>query len=123
MSRKNASNIRHAQRTANLLQKLSAFFLQICQDNEKLRTLYISRVKLSSDGGLCAVFFHSNEGPEAFERLRPELVLYKPSMRTALARSLHSRRVPNLRFVYDAQFDKQRHVDDLIERLKQEGKL
>ena len=90
---------------------------------EKLRDLYINRVKLSADGSICTVFFHSNRGLEAFEELRPELVLYKPSMRSALAKSIHSRRIPDLRFVYDEQFDKQRRVDDLIESLKQEGKL
>jgi len=123
MSRKNTSNVRHAQRTALLLRELSALFLQITQDNEKLRELYVNRVKLSPDGGMCIIFFHSNSGPEAFERLRPELVLYKPSMRTSLAKLVHSRRVPDLRFAYDDQFDKHRRVDDLIESLKQEGKL
>jgi len=123
MSNKNTSSIRHAQRTALLLQKLSAFYLEITRDNEALRDMYISRVKLSPDGGLCTVFFHSNEGPEAFERLRPELVLYKTSLRAALAKSIHSRYTPKLLFVYDAEFDKHRQVDDLIEELKQSGKL
>jgi len=123
MSRKNTSSVRHAQRTALLLRELSALFLQITQDNEKLRELYVSRVKLSPDGGMCVIFFHSSGGLEAFERLRPELVLYKPSMRSALAKLVHSRRVPDLRFVYDEEFDKHQRVDDLIEKLKQEGKL
>jgi ribosome-binding factor A len=49
--------------------------------------------------------------------------MFKGSIRKALAQLIRGRYTPDLRFAYDATLDKQRHVDDLIDQLKDKGDL
>lgn len=123
MTQSRVSDIKHAQKESELHQKIAQFFIQIVQNDPALQNLSITRVKLSPDKGVCFVFFHAMGGISEYEALHKQLVLYKPSLRKALSQSIHGRYVPNLRFKYDEQLDKQRHIDDLIDRLKKEGKL
>ncbi len=85
--------------------------------------MYIEKVKLSPDGSQCIVFFYSDKGEERFKELLPRLILYKPSIRTALAKMMNSKYVPQLVFKFASGVEQQRRVDDLIEALKKEGKL
>ena len=117
------STIKHAQKESVLLHSIAQFFMQIMQDEPLLEGLTVTRVALSPDKGKCTVFFHTIGGLKDFEDKRKTLVLYKSSLRQALAKSLHGRYTPDLRFAYDQQLDKQRHIDDLIDKLKDEGKL
>ena len=123
MNSSRQKEIRHAQRESFLLRELSTFFLRITQDEPSFSVIYIDRVKLSSDSSLCTVFFYSDQGKEAFEKVMPQLILYKPSIRASLAKVSSGRYVPQLKFRYAEQIDKQRRVDELIDRLKREGKL
>lgn len=117
------STVKHAQKEAQVMREISNFFLRILYDEKRLFGLYVTRASLSPDKGMCTVFFHTSGGQQDFEEKRPVLILYKPSLRTALSKSLYSRYVPDLVFKYDAPFDKQRKVEDLMDRLKSEGKL
>ncbi len=116
-------DIKHAQKESALLQKIGQFFIQIIQDVPELARLSVTRVQLSPDKGHCTVYFHALAGINEYELLRPKLVLYKGSLRKALSQVMYGRYTPDLRFAYDAQLDKERHMDDLIEKLKREGKL
>ncbi|MGB8367425.1 MAG: 30S ribosome-binding factor RbfA [Candidatus Babeliales bacterium] len=115
--------IKRARKESLLLQEISTFFLRIAQEEPKLQDLYISRVQLSTDYGLCSVFFHTAGGNETFKEKLPLLILYKPSLRSAIAHAIQSRYTPELLFKYDEVLDKQKKVNDLIEKLKSEGKL
>ncbi len=123
MTQSRVSEIKHAQKESALYQKIAQFFVEIMQNEPELQKLSITRVKLSPDKGSCTVLFHSMGGIKEFEQLRPTLVLYKASLRKALAQTIHGRYTPKIRFAYDAQLDKQQRIDDLIESLKKEGKL
>ncbi len=123
MTQSRVREIKHAQKESLLLHQIAQFFIQIVQDEPTLQGLSITRVRLSPDKGMCTVLFHAQQGKQEFEQKRPTLVLYKASMRKALSQTIRGRYTPNLRFVYDEKLDKQRRVDDLIEKLKQEGKL
>ncbi len=115
--------IKRARKESLLLKEISNFFLRIAQEEPELQGLYISRVRLSTDYGICSVFFHTADGKAAFEEKLSLLILYKPSLRHAIAQAIKGRYTPNLIFKYDEIFDKQRKVDELIEKLKVEGKL
>jgi ribosome-binding factor A len=67
--------------------------------------------------------FDSSGGEADFKAKLGQLILYKPSLRAALAKSLQSRYTPDLTFVYDEYLEKTEKVDNLIERLKDEGRL
>lgn len=112
--------IKHAQREAQLLREISNFFLRITLDDPRLKGIYINRVKLGANRSLCTIFFFAPGGLEEYEAKRPFLVMYKPTLRTALAKSLNGRYTPDLLFDYDAQYEKQRKVDDLLEQLQRE---
>lgn len=121
MSHSRVSEIKHAQKESNLFHKIAQFFLQIKQDDPELQNLSITRVKLTPDKGTCIVFFAAPGGLKEYEAKRPALVLYKTSLRKALAQVIPGRYTPNLKFTYDEQVEKQRRVDALLEKLRKQG--
>ncbi len=123
MNNPRVREIKHAQKESQLLQEIGQLFVQMSQDEPALQGLYVTRVKLSPDKGKCIVFIHALGGLKEFEEKRPTLVMFKGSLRKALARLILGRYTPDLRFVYDAPLDKQRHIDDLIDKLKDDGDL
>ena len=123
MNNSRVREIKHAQKESLLLREIGQLFIQLSQDEPKLQGLFLTRVKLSPDKGKCTVFFHALGGIKEFEEKRPILVLYKGSIRKALSQTIHGRYTPDLRFTYDHVLDKQRHVEDLIDKLKDEGNL
>jgi ribosome-binding factor A len=123
MKRSRVSIIKHSQKESFLLREISQFFTQIALDYPELQRLYITRVSLAPDRSMCTVYFHTAEGQAGFKEKLPKLILFKPSLRSAIAKVYHGPYAPDLVFRYDDQFDKGRKVDDLIEALKSEGKL
>jgi ribosome-binding factor A len=115
--------IKHAQRASFILREVSELFLKISLDDSRLQELYITRVELSPDRGMCTIFFHTPLGNEGFQKLMPILILYKPSLRSALAKASHARYTPDLKFAYDTGIDHQNKIEDLFNKLKEEGKL
>ena len=110
-------DIRRAQRESLLLGQVSSFFLEITRDDKELEGLYIVRVRLSPDQSKLTVFVHTFGGLEAFEAKRPTLVLYVPSLRSALAKCIPSRRVPNIMFKFDAQREKVERINLLLQEI------
>ena len=120
---KQQQEIRKAQKESYFYREISQLFLQITINEPALSSLYINRVSLSSDGGTCVVLFLASGGKKDFEEKLPMLVLYKPSLRTALAKTSHGRYTPNIIFRYDEDHEKVEKINSLLDRLKQEGKL
>ncbi len=120
---KQQQEIRKAQRESYFHQEISKLFRQIAIDESSLNGLFINRVQLSSDGGTCVVLFLATNGRPEFEEKLPTLVLYKPSMRSALAKTSHGRYTPNLVFRYDEDYEKVEKINQLLDTLKAEGRL
>lgn len=108
------------------LRELSALLSRLVQDEPSLLPLYFTRVELSVDGGHLYVFcsflnaIGQEEGLKAFETIREKLVLYKGSMRKALAGACSGRYVPDLRFFFDESKEKERRVTDLLIQVSEE---
>lgn len=115
--------IKHAQREALLYKEISNLFIRLIYDEPSLSQVSINRVELSPDRSVCTVYFYSADGILDFDTKLHKIILYKPSLRSALAKILHGRYVPDLVFKYDEKFEKQKRVEDLIDKLKAEGKL
>ena len=115
--------VRRAKKAAVFLKEISQLFYQAAQDNPDLKDIYPSRVKFSPDMGMCVIYFYSPHGRAYFEQKKPTLILFKPSLRTAVAGQIPMRRVPDFVFHYDDEYEKQQKVDDLISKLKAEGKF
>lgn len=122
MSAPRQKNIKHAQKEALLLKEISRLFLQVTLDDPSLRDIQINRVKLSPDKGLCTVYFYAQGGEKAFNEKRKQLVLYKPALRHALAQQIPGRYTPDLRFKYDANFEKQLRIESLLESITDDEK-
>jgi ribosome-binding factor A len=120
---KQQQEIKRAQRESYFFREISNLFLKITIDEPRLSGMYINKVSLSSDGGTCTVLFLASQGRTEFEEKLPLLILYKPSLRSALAKTSHSRYTPNLIFRYDQDQEKVEKINRLLDKLKDEGKL
>lgn len=120
---KQQQEIKKAQKESYFFREISQFFHQIVIDEPRLNGIFINRVSLSSDGGTCVVLFLATNGKAEFEEKLKTLVLYKPSLRTALAKTSHGRYTPNLIFRYDEDQEKVEKIHRLLDKLKDEGKL
>lgn len=120
---KQQQEIKKAQKESYYYKEISQFFRQITIDEPVLNGIFINRVSLSSDGGTCVVLFLATNGKPEFEEKLKTLVLYKPSLRSALAKSSHGRYTPKLIFRYDEDQEKVEKINRLLDTLKAEGKL
>lgn len=114
-------NIRRAQKESLFLREISQLFTQAAMDDKRLMGVSLSRVSLSDDKSVCTVYFYNSGGVEEFKKIFNILVLYKPSLRKALAAKIQSRYTPELVFKYDEQFEKQMRLESLFEKIKHEG--
>lgn len=117
MKKSKVSEIKREQKKSFLLQEISALVRQITADEPKLSFLFVTRVELSRDGGICYVYFSTTTDKDAFDEGLPILKLYKPSMRKALAQAMHSRYVPNLVFRYDEAKEKERKITAILDKI------
>jgi ribosome-binding factor A len=120
---KQQQEIRKAQKESYFYREISNLFLKITIDEPRINGLFINKVNLSSDGGTCVVLFLATNGRPEFEEKLPILILYKPSLRSALAKTSQSRYTPNLIFRYDEDQEKADKINRLIDKLKDEGRL
>lgn len=117
---KPSSHIKRAQKESRLLREISQLLMKIAMDDPALNGIFINKVQLSPDKSVCNIFFYAMDGQEAFKKILPTLILYKPSLRKALATIIPSRYTPELVFKFDAQFEKQKRIEDLLEKIKEE---
>ncbi len=115
------SNVKRAQKESLLFREISQLFMQTALDDPRLNDVMVHRVQLSQDKGVCTVYFYTDKGEERFKEILNVLVLYRPSLRKALAAKIRSRYTPELIFKFDTQFEKQQRIDQLLEDEKQRG--
>lgn len=113
-------NVKKSQKESLLFRAIAQLFTQTMLDDKKLQGLFINRVKLSDDKGVCTVYFYTTGGLADFKEKLATLILYKPSMRHALAKTINSRYTPELIFKFDDQFEKQQRIEGLLEQVKGE---
>lgn len=117
---KRVSDIKRAQRESLLNKKLASLISTISLDDPRVAGIMLNRVQLSPDKGVATLYFYIPGGPEAFREKLEVLILYKPSIRSALSKLVPSRYTPDLVFKYDAQFEKEMHINQLLDTLKDE---
>ena len=115
-----APSIKKEQKKAFILKEVSAFVRQVTAEEPSLIPLFVTRIELSRDTGVCYVYFSTYTDRVAFEDGLKILKLYKPSMRKALADAMRSRYVPQLVFRYDEAKEKERRITGLLDEIQQE---
>jgi len=108
-----------AKKESLLRKVVSELFLQIKINDPKLENLSINRVVLSPDKSVLYIFFHITDGEKSFKEKFSQLILYKPSLRKAIAQAVASRYVPEIVFQYDKIFEKQCKIERLLDQLKE----
>ncbi|MBT4594301.1 ribosome-binding factor A [bacterium] len=112
-----ASQIRLDRKASLLRRQLSELFFALCDAEPDFSQLFITRVELSKDGGICTIFFSTYTTRDAFEELFDKLVCYRPSLRSSLAKMIDARYTPDLFFRYDDAKEKERRVTELLTKL------
>lgn len=120
MNQSNVHQIKRSQKESLLLKELSKMLLQLSLDEPELEGIFINRVQLSKDKSVCNVLCYDPDGIESFEKKKKYLILFKPSLRKGIAAALHSKYVPDIKFLYDAKFEKQQRIESIIDNVKQE---
>lgn len=112
--------IKRAQKESLLLREISNMYHSIAMEDDRLQGLFVNRVELSTDKGWVTVYFYTLDGFEKFEEQLQILKLYKPSIRKGLSSGIKSRYVPDLKFAYDAKFEKQQSLEHAMALAAQE---
>jgi ribosome-binding factor A len=111
-------SIKKSQKESLLYRVISQLIATTTLDDNRLTGVMVNRVKLSDDKGVCTVFFYTAGGLAEFEQKLPFLLLYKSSLRRALAKSIASRYTPELIFKFDDQHEKQQRIENILEKIK-----
>lgn len=114
---KTTTHIRRAKRESHLFRIISSLFSQQAVEDPRLRDIFINRVELNADGSICYVFFYTALGKNYFDDVLGHLILYKPSLRAAVAHELSGRYTPDIAFRFDEKFEKQQEMERLIDRV------
>jgi len=110
-------DIKRRQKASLLYKTISELFLHTAQEDTRLQELFVNRVELSPDKGVCWIYFYTAYGEDYFEQLRPVVELYESSLRKAIAQRVQGRYVPELRFAFDRQLEKQLRVEQILDTL------
>lgn len=127
MDRSSVSKIKRERKKALFLRKVSELIQSLASEDPLVASVFITHVELSADTGVCYIYFSAY--PDAtdrntktiFEEALEKLKLYKPSMRSALAKMLHGRYVPNLVFLFDEKREKVERINDLLDQAQEEA--
>jgi ribosome-binding factor A len=112
------SSIKRAQKESLLMRSISQLLMQITLDDTRIKDIFINRVSLADSKSICTIYFYSPQGREYFKEMLKILILYKPSMRAAIAKIMDARYTPDLVFKFDEQFEKQMKLENLLDRVK-----
>lgn len=115
---KRVSSIKRAQKESLLGKKIATLLNQIAADDPRIAELTLNRVELSNDKGTAVLFFYHPDGKDVFKEKIASLILYKPSLRAAIAKLVPSRYTPELTFKFDAQFEKELKINQLLDKIK-----
>ena len=115
-------SIKRSQKESLYYRIISSLLLGLIRENVELSPLFVSHVELSANKGACFVFFGAPD-EKFFNKHLKTLTLYKPSIRKALGSEIQTRYVPELFFKYDKKLEKQREVEELLNKLKIDGEV
>lgn len=118
-----AHEIKRQQKKSFYLRTITQLIQPLIYEDKVVAPIFASRIELSKDSGICYIFFASADiggSQEIVEQAIKTLILYKPSLRTALAKATQSRYVPDLVFLYDETHEKERRINELLDKVSEE---
>lgn len=130
MHKSTVADVKRERKKSLFLRELSVFIDTIAEEQPAVREVYLSRLELSADGGICYLYFAAiapldADQPGAEERYvhaLDVLKLYRPSLRKALAHGLQARYTPELMFLFDAKREQLDRINELLDKVQFELK-
>jgi ribosome-binding factor A len=116
--RPRVSTIKREQKKSQYFREISLLVQMLSQDEPSLRNVFVTRVELSPDSGICHVYFAMYVGEAPFKEALDVLKLYKPSLRSTLGQKVVARHTPDLVFHLDEAKEKERHIHSLLDEIK-----
>lgn len=122
MTKTYASDVKRERRKSLFLREITALVQELAIDEPAVAHVYVSNIDLSANTGICYIYFSSYKEPgeEIFGKALEFLKLYKPSMRKAFAARVQTRYAPDLVFMFDKAKEKERRVNDLLNKVQDE---
>jgi len=119
--------IKREQKKSLYLQKLTTILYQLSEEVPLLRNVYVSRIDLSADTGICYLYFatfpDANKSPqEVFDEALYHLKLYKKSIRKSFAQIIKARYCPDLTFLFDEKYEKVYSMNTLLTKVSDDLK-
>ncbi len=108
-------NIKKLQKESSILKSISSLVIELSSELPLLSKVSFIRVVLSDDKSFAKVFVYSSYGESVVLDFIKSLVPYIPSIKTSLSKMSDFRRVPNLKFFYDHQYEKVQYIESLID--------
>ena len=105
------------QRSESLaLRELSLILLKDSK-NEFLKKITITEVRIKNDLSLMSIYYTFYDGKkEDYEKALEEAKGY---LRSALAKKIKLRKMPDLLFIYDESLEYGNHIYDVLDKLKE----
>lgn len=128
MHRSSTADVKRERKKSLYLRELSIFIDSVAEEQPAVREIYLSRLELSADGGICYLYFAAISPTEEnqatplarFEEALEVLKLYKPSLRKALSQVIQARYTPDLMFLFDEKREKIDRINELLDQVEQE---
>lgn len=114
----NVSDIKRKQRESLIYKTVTEFFHKtLITGHPELSNVVLTHAELSRDKGLCTIYFYTDneEAVASFTRL---LNTFTGKTRKALADSINGRYVPEVRYMYDAQYKKQLRIEEIFLKIQ-----
>lgn len=122
MTKSHASEVKRERKKSLFLREITKLIQDLASQEPVVADVYVSNIDMSANTGICYVFFSSylEPGEEIFLRAMQVLKLYKPSLRKAFAARVQTRYAPDLFFMFDRAKEKERKVNDLLNKVQDE---
>jgi ribosome-binding factor A len=122
MAHKSASDIKKERRKSLFFREMTQLIRELADKESSLATIFVSQVDISPNSGVCYIYFsaYQEPGEDIFNQALETLKLYKPSLRSNFARRVQTRYAPELVFLYDKAKEKERRINDLLNKVQSE---
>jgi len=122
MTRTRVAEVKRERRKALFLREMSTLIQSIASDEPAVAGVYVTHVDISPNSGILYVYFAAfkEPGEEAFKTALSVLKLYKPSIRKAFAQRIQTRYAPDIVFVFNKVKERERRVNDLLDKVIQD---
>ena len=125
MFKSRVSDIKKERKKALFFRELVSLIQELGNKEKDVAEVFVSHVDISPNSGICYIYFstYKEPGDEVFHKVFPTLMLYRASLRTAFAKRIQVRYVPEIIFLYDKAKERERRVNDLLNKIQDQDEV